>query len=117
MPVRVTAVTAITVFAPTSQAFTNAGFTAAAIAIATPAALTRILTYHVVPGRVFSTLLTDGVTPATLPGPTVRVNVSGTGVTMTGQGNGANTSSVTLANIQTTNTVVHVINRVLLPPP
>ena len=100
-------------FAPTSQAFTNAGFTAAAIAVA----LTHIPIYHVVPSRVFSTLLTDGVTPATLPGPTVRVNVSGTGVTMTGQGNGANTSSVTLANIQTTNTVVHVINRVLLPPP
>ena len=112
-----TSATAITVFAPTNDAFIAAGFNAAAIAAATPAALTRILTYHVVPGRVFSTLLTDGVTPATLLGPTVRVNVSGNGVTVTGQGNGTNASTVTSANILTTNAVVHAINRVLLPPP
>ena len=112
-----TSATAITVFAPTNDAFIAAGFNAAAIAAATPAALTRILTYHVVPGRVFSTLLTDGVTPATLLGPTVRVNVSGNGVTVTGQGNGTNASNVTSANILTTNAVVHAINRVLLPPP
>ena len=111
-----TSATAITVFAPTNQAFTDAGFTAAAIAAATPAALTRILTYHVVPGRVFSANLTDGVTPATLLGSTVKVNV-GTGVTVTGQGNGTNASTVVKADVLTTNAVIHVINRVLLPPP
>ncbi|MEZ0484203.1 fasciclin domain-containing protein [Fibrella aquatica] len=109
--------TAATVFAPTNQAFIDAGFTSAAIGAADPAVLARVLSYHVVPGRVFSTLLTDGVTPATLLGPTVRVNVSGTGVTVTGQGNGTNASTVTRANTLSTNAVIHTINRVLLPPP
>lgn len=109
--------TAATVFAPTNQAFIDAGFSASAINATAPATLARVLTYHVVPGRVFSTQLTDGVTPATLLGPTVRVNVSGTGITVTGQGNGANAATVVGPNNLSTNAVIHVINRVLLPPP
>lgn len=109
--------TAATVFAPTNQAFIDAGFSATAIAAAAPATLARVLSYHVVPGRVFSTQLTDGVMPATLLGPTVRVNVSGTGVTVTGQGNGTNAATVVGPNNLSTNAVIHVINRVLLPPP
>jgi uncharacterized surface protein with fasciclin (FAS1) repeats len=109
--------TAATVFAPTNDAFISAGFSASAIAAADPAVLTRVLSYHVVPGRIFSTQLTDGVTPATLLGPTVRINVSGSGVTVTGQGNGTNAATVVGANNLSTNAVIHVINRVLLPPP
>jgi len=109
--------TAATVFAPTNQAFIDAGFSATAIAAASPAVLARVLQYHVVPGRVFSTLLADGVTPATLLGPTVRVNVSGAGVTVTGQGNGTNAATVVGPNNLSSNAVIHVINRVLLPPP
>jgi uncharacterized surface protein with fasciclin (FAS1) repeats len=107
------------VFAPTNDAFISAGFSASAIAAADPAVLARVLSYHVVPGRVFSTQLTDGVTPATLLGPTatVRINVAGNNVTVTGQGNGTNAATVIGANNLTSNAVVHVINRVLLPPP
>ncbi|WP_375445641.1 fasciclin domain-containing protein [uncultured Fibrella sp.] len=109
--------TAATVFAPTNEAFIAAGLSSSAISAADPTVLARVLSYHVVPGRVFSTQLTDGTTPATLLGPTVRINVAGTGVTVTGQGNGANASSVVSANNLSTNAVIHVINRVLLPPP
>ncbi|XWW48462.1 fasciclin domain-containing protein [Fibrella sp. USSR17] len=109
--------TAATVFAPTNQAFIDAGLSATAINATDPAVLARVLSYHVVPGRVFSTLLTDGVTPATLLGPTVRVNVSSAGVTVTGQGNGTNAATVVSANNLTSNAVIHGINRVLLPPP
>ncbi|GHB68364.1 fasciclin domain-containing protein [Persicitalea jodogahamensis] len=105
---------AFTVFAPTNQAFIDAGFpTEASLAAADPATLTSILLYHVVPGRVFSTNLTTGdvATAATTP---VKVDV-GTGVTITGAGNGTNAASVTSANMLATNGVVHVIDRVLLP--
>ena len=111
--------TAATIFAPTNDAFISAGYSASAIAAADPTVLARVLSYHVIPGRVFSTQLTDGVTPATLLGPaaTVRVNVVGGGVTVTGLGNGTNAATVVSPNNLSTNAVIHAINRVLLPPP
>lgn len=109
--------TAITVFAPTNQAFIDAGLSATAIAATPPATLQRVLAYHVVPNRVFSTLLTDGLTSATLLGttPTLRFGVSGSSVTVTGAGNGTTAANVTSANMLTTNAVIHRIDRVLLP--
>ncbi len=103
----------ITVFAPTDAAFQAAGFAnVAAINAADPAALTRILTYHVVQGRVFSTNLTAGNVP-TLQGGSVTVALSP--VSVRGNGNGGTASNVTSANIVATNGVIHVIDRVLLP--
>ncbi|CCH01111.1 Transforming growth factor-beta-induced protein ig-h3 Beta ig-h3 [Fibrella aestuarina BUZ 2] len=109
--------TAATLFAPTNQAFIDAGLSATAIAATPAATLQRVLSYHVVPGRVFSTQLTDGLTSPTLLGatPTLRFGVTGTGVTVTGAGNGTSASNVTSANILTTNAVIHRIDRVLLP--
>ena len=63
-----------TVFAPTNQAFMNAGFAdIAAIQAADPAALTSILTYHVIGSRVFSSDLIEGAKPATVNGATVEI--------------------------------------------
>lgn len=109
--------TAATLFAPTNQAFIDAGLSATAIAATPPATLQRVLSYHVVPGRVFSTQLTDGLTSPTLLGttPTLRFGVTGTGVTVTGAGNGTSASNITNANTLTTNAVIHRIDRVLLP--
>ncbi|WP_229374272.1 fasciclin domain-containing protein [Fibrella rubiginis] len=109
--------TAATLFAPTNDAFIASGFSATAIAAATPAQLTRILSYHVVPGRVFSTQLTDGLTSATLLGatPTLKFGVTATSVTVLGAGNGTTTANVTSANNLATNAVIHKIDRVLLP--
>jgi uncharacterized surface protein with fasciclin (FAS1) repeats len=103
----------LTVFAPTNAAFQAAGFAnAAAINAADPAALTRILTYHVVPARVFSTNLAAG-NVATAQGGNVTIGLNP--VTVRGNGNGGTASNVTQANLMATNGVVHVIDRVLLP--
>jgi uncharacterized surface protein with fasciclin (FAS1) repeats len=109
--------TNITLFAPTNQAFIDAGLSATAIAAAPPATLARVLSYHVVPGRVFSTQLSDGLTVGTLlgPSPQLRFGVTAQGVTVRGAGNGTNAATVTNANTLTTNAVIHRINRVLLP--
>ncbi|MCK7556793.1 fasciclin domain-containing protein [Chitinophaga sedimenti] len=104
----------LTVFAPTNQAFINAGFAnAAAIQAADPAVLTSILTYHVVSGRVFSSDLTEGAKPATLNGGTVAITLTG-GAKVKGNKN-TTASNVTAANMVTTNGVIHVIDQVLLP--
>ncbi|MRX46089.1 fasciclin domain-containing protein [Pedobacter puniceum] len=104
----------LTVFAPTNQAFINAGFaTTAAIQQASPATLTSILTYHVIGARVLSTDLTEGATPTTLNGGTVTISLSG-GAKVRGAGN-TSASNITSADIITTNGVVHVIDQVLLP--
>jgi uncharacterized surface protein with fasciclin (FAS1) repeats len=103
-----------TVFAPTNQAFANAGFPdVASINAADPNTLTSILTYHVVAGRIFSSDLVNGSMPATVNGETVKIIV---GATAQVKGNGnAQPSNIVAANIVTTNGVVHVIDQVLLP--
>lgn len=104
----------LTVFAPTNQAFINAGFAnIAAIQAADPATLTSILTYHVVQGRIFSSDLTEGVKPATLNSATVSITLSG-GAKVKGNKN-ATAAVISPANLVTTNGVIHVIDQVLLP--
>jgi len=82
-----------TVFAPTDEAFAALPEGTVEALLADIPALTAILTYHVVPGRVMSTDLTDGMMAATV--------------------NGAN---VTTADIEASNGVIHVIDAVILPP-
>jgi len=103
-----------TVFAPTNQAFIKAGFADAnAINAADPNALTSILTYHVIAGRIFSSDLTNGETPATVNGETVTISLSG-GPTVKGKSN-SSPSNIIATDIVATNGVVHVIDQVLLP--
>lgn len=97
-----------TVFAPTNAAF-NALFAQLGISgidALTADQLIPILTYHVVSGNVLSTALSNGQVP-TLSGKALNVNLS-SGVKI-------NDSEVVAANIQGSNGVVHVINKVLLP--
>jgi uncharacterized surface protein with fasciclin (FAS1) repeats len=104
-----------TVFAPTNNAFIAAGFpTIASIEAADPALLAGILTYHVVPGRVFANDLTNGATPATVNGKTVTVGVTGSGATVKGITN-TTASNIIGVNVMARNGVVHVIDQVLLP--
>lgn len=103
-----------TVFAPTNQAFVNAGFAnEQAIRAASPAALTSILTYHVIQSRVFSSALRNGLSVDALMGGPLTFNISG-GATVKGTSN-ATASKITAADMVTDNGVIHVIDQVLLP--
>lgn len=103
-----------TVFAPTNQAFMDAGFSSAAdIQAANPDMLAGILTYHVLAARVFSTDLVDGATPTTVNGADLTVSLTN-GAKVEGNGNDS-PSSITQADWITENGVIHVIDRVLLP--
>ena len=97
-----------TVFAPTNDAF-NALFKqlgVSGIKDLSAEQLTPILTYHVVSGKVMSTDLSN-TSVATLNGKKISIDIS-TGVKI-------NDSKVVKADIQGTNGVVHVIDRVLIP--
>lgn len=102
----------LTVFAPTNDAFKAAGFaTEAAIRAADPNVLAAILTYHVVPARVYSTNLTTGNVTMAGSG-SVAINASN--ATVKGTKN-TNPSKIIAVNITASNGVVHVIDSVLLP--
>jgi transforming growth factor-beta-induced protein len=98
-----------TVFAPTNAAFNElfAQLKISGVDALTAEQLMPILTYHVVSGNVLSTALSNGNVPTLNAGKSLKVNLSG-GVKI-------NDSEVVAANIQGSNGVVHVINKVLLP--
>lgn len=97
-----------TVFAPTNQAFTDAGITDVS---AVPVDQLRdILLYHVVAGRVMSNQVTSGAVPTLLEGESLNFAVSGGTITIN-DGVG-----VTTPDIAASNGVIHAINSVLLPP-
>lgn len=109
-----TAAGPLTVFAPTNQAFIDAGFpTIAAIQAADPNVLKPILLYHVIGARVFSSDLTEGAQPTTAGGGKLTITLAG-GAKVKGNGN-AQASGIVATDIVTTNGVIHVINGVLLP--
>ena len=97
-----------TLFAPTDQAFADAGIDLASLdTVEGKAALTDILLYHVVSGEVPSSAVTECMTTTAVNGQTLAFTV-GDGVMV----NGAN---VTLADVGTSNGVIHVIDKVLTP--
>lgn len=98
-----------TVFAPTNEAFAAlpAGVLDKLLKPENKDALTKILTYHVVSGKVPSTDVKDGAVK-TLQGDTIKLT--------TADGVGVNDAKVIKADIMADNGVVHEINAVLLPP-
>jgi uncharacterized surface protein with fasciclin (FAS1) repeats len=102
-----------TVFAPLNSAFTDIKYDEAAINAAAPDALTPILAYHVISGAVFSIDLSNGLTPTMLSGKTTIIGL-GTVATIKGSGN-TSPSTITITDVLTTNGVIHVIDKVLLP--
>ncbi|MGB5500268.1 MAG: fasciclin domain-containing protein [Maribacter sp.] len=76
--------------------------------------LVKVLTYHVVAGTAaFSTDLSDGQMIETFQGENVGINISGNSVHVL-DATDAN-ATVVLADVEASNGVVHVINKVLLP--
>jgi uncharacterized surface protein with fasciclin (FAS1) repeats len=104
-----------TVFAPVNDAFTAlpAGTVDTLLAPENQAQLTSVLTYHVVPSKVLSSDLSDGMTVTTVQGQPLTVGVQGDTVTLTDAS--GNTASVIQADVEAGNGVVHVIDHVLLP--
>ena len=95
-----------TVFAPTDQAFTDAGINLDDVDVDT---LVNILTYHVVNGKVMSTDITNGMRATALNGGTLAFSISEGSVSV----NGAN---VILADVPVSNGAIHVIDMVMIPP-
>jgi uncharacterized surface protein with fasciclin (FAS1) repeats len=99
-----------TVFAPTDQAFSKLppGALAALLKPENKQKLQSILEYHVVPGEVKASEVVKLNSAKTLDGQSVKINVHSGHVMV-------NDATVTQADIQCSNGIIHVIDTVLLP--
>lgn len=99
-----------TVFAPTDAAFAAlpAGTVEDLLKPENKEKLVKVLTYHVVPGRVMSGDLTEGMKAKTVEGGELTVTLDG-GATVNGV-------AVSTPDVVATNGVIHVVDAVLLPP-
>jgi uncharacterized surface protein with fasciclin (FAS1) repeats len=99
-----------TVFAPSDDAFARLPKGSLEALLADKAALTAVLTLHVVPGRVAAAdiLKGGGAAPRTVNGQTLDIEVRGNAVHVNG-------AKVTTADVPASNGVIHVIDTVLLP--
>jgi len=104
-----------TVFAPTNAAFGKlpAGTVDTLVKPENKATLTKILTYHVVPGKLEASDLTDGKVLKTAEGGELTVKRSGNEVMIVDAKGGS--STVTISNVNQSNGVIHVVDTVLMP--
>lgn len=104
-----------TVFAPTDAAFaallTELGVTKDAL-FANRALLARVLTYHVVPGRVLKADIVPNTPITSVQGETFTITPS---LAITDQRN--RSANILATDVLTSNGVIHVIDRVILPRP
>ncbi|XP_069975216.1 transforming growth factor-beta-induced protein ig-h3-like [Penaeus vannamei] len=100
-----------TVFAPTNDAFAALDPKLVNYLLQNPQVLKNVLLYHVLPGQVFSSSLEDDLVANSAQGRSVRVNLfaNPAGVVVNGV-------DVIEADIPASNGVVHVVDKVLLPP-
>jgi uncharacterized surface protein with fasciclin (FAS1) repeats len=111
-----------TVFAPTNDAFAKlpAGTVDTLVKPENKATLTKILTYHVVAGKMSAADLAKAVkdgggkaTLKTVQGETLTVMPAGSGLEIV-DGKGGK-STVTIADVNQSNGVIHVVNAVMMP--
>ena len=104
-----------TVFAPTNTAFGKlpAGTVDTLVKPENKATLTKILTYHVVPGKLAASDLKDGMKLKTAEGEQLSVKHQD-GKTWIVDAKGG-TSMVTISNVNQSNGVIHVVDTVLMP--
>ena len=103
-----------TVFAPTNAAFESLSLSAATVG--SVANLDQILTYHVVPGKVFAAQVAGllGNPISTVQGDTFTINSVGGRLLITdGQGN--SDSEIVATDVEALNGVIHVISKVIFP--
>jgi uncharacterized surface protein with fasciclin (FAS1) repeats len=99
----------LTVFAPTDAAFKKVPKATLAKLGKDRALLRRVLLYHVVKGSVPAAKVVGLRSAKTLAGPSVRIRVTGKTVRV-------NTARVVKADVKATNGIIHVVDRVLIPP-
>jgi uncharacterized surface protein with fasciclin (FAS1) repeats len=111
-----------TVFAPTNEAFAAlpAGTVDTLLKPENKASLVKILTYHVVPGRLTAKDLSAKVAAGggkaelkTVQGETLTVSENGDGWAVTDAH--GNTAHVTIGDVIQSNGVIHVVDKVLMP--
>ena len=111
-----------TVFAPTNAAFAAlpAGTVDSLLKPESKPTLTKILTYHVVAGKMDAAALSKAVmagggkaTLKTVSGGTLTATAKGGAVMVTDESGG--TATVTIADVIQSNGVIHVVDKVLLP--
>jgi len=97
-----------TVFAPTDEAFSKLPKDKLDALLADKDALTKVLTYHVVPGKIMSgDIAGKTMSVASVEGSEIKVNAM-SGVMI-------NNANVVKADIVTSNGVIHAIDTVILP--
>lgn len=102
-----------TVFAPTDEAFAAlpAGTVESLLKPENKAKLVSILTYHVLPGKVMAAdIAGKTLEPATVEGATLKA-AGGADGTVT-----INDAKVVTADVAASNGVIHVIDKVIMPP-
>ncbi len=99
----------LTVFAPTDEAFAALpeGTVESLLLPENRDQLAAILTYHVVPGAVMSTDLSDDMLATTVQGGDITIDLD--------NGVMVNDATVIAADIEASNGVIHVIDSVILP--
>ena len=100
-----------TVFAPTDEAFKKlpAGTVENLLKPENKTQLTKVLTYHVVPGKVMASDVKGKTTTAkTVEGSTVAIDASGSAVKV-------DNATVSKADVTASNGVIHVIDTVVMP--
>jgi len=100
-----------TIFAPTNEAFEAlfAELNVSGVADLSAEALTPILLYHVVSGNVTSSMVSTGMVPTLNTEASLDIMASEAGVTIN------ESTNVVAVDVQGTNGVIHVIDKVLLP--
>ena len=100
-----------TVFAPSDEAFAKLPAGTVEGLLKDIPALTKILTYHVVAGKVMAAdvMTMDGKAAKTVNGADIKISIKD-GVHLNG------TSKVVTTDIACTNGVIHVIDSVIMPP-
>lgn len=97
-----------TVFAPTNAAFAKLPAGTLDQLLANPTELSKVLTYHVVAGKVTADQVVDLNEATTVQGQKVTIKVENGNVMV-------NNAKVTSTDIMASNGVIHVIDTVLLP--
>jgi transforming growth factor-beta-induced protein len=99
-----------TVFAPTDEAFAKLGATVTdLLKPENKAKLAGILTYHVIPGRVYSEDAVAAKAAKTVQGASVKITANDKGAFV-------NEAKIIKTDIDAANGVIHVIDSVILPP-